>query len=228
MSSKIVIISGSPKAPGKAVSDILAKETAEALQELRGAQPRVINIRRTLSKHHTEQAFAEMAQADALIIIFPLYVFCLPGITMRFLQQYKAYADSHPEAKGDMSVYAVVNCGFPEPEINGEAVQVISRFAGAIGARFRCGVMIGGGGMLGNPIGPTKKKLKEYRGVVRRIGEDITANRTDKMQDILLDAPISRKLYFTFGNIGWKWQIRKNGKKSEELYAKPYQPTQNT
>ncbi|MBE0601192.1 MAG: NAD(P)H-dependent oxidoreductase, partial [Firmicutes bacterium] len=143
---KIVIISGSPKAPGTAASDLLSKTAAEAFQE-DGSQPRVISVRRTLSKNHTEQAFAEMAAANALIIVFPLYIFCLPGILMRFLQLYKAYADARPEGKTDALVYTVVNCGFPEPHINEEAVRVVGRFADAVGGRFRFGVMIGGGGM---------------------------------------------------------------------------------
>ncbi len=31
-----------------------------------------------------------------------------------------------------MRVYAVVNCGFPEPEINEQAVEVIGRFAASV------------------------------------------------------------------------------------------------
>ena len=227
MSKKTVIISGSPKAPGKAASDFLAKITAEVFQE-DGTQPRVISVRRTLTRKHTEQAFAEMAEADALVIIFPLYIFCLPGITMRFLQMYKAYLDVHPEAKKDMPVYAVVNCGFPEPYINLEAVQVIGRFASAIGASFRFGVMIGGGGMLNVPLRSAKKKLEEYRAAAREIKTDFAERNRNRKDHILIHSPAARKWYFLLGNIGWSMQARKFGNKKRDLYAKPYQPAENT
>ena len=224
---KIVILSGSPKAPGKAASDLLAKTAAEVFQE-DGSQPRVISVRRTLDRSHTEQAFAEMAEADALVIIFPLYIFCLPGILMRFLQLYKGYMDAHPEAKRDIPVYAVANCGFPEPHINEEAVRVIGQFAKAVGDRFRFGVMIGGGGMYGYPAPPVRKRMEEFRGAVRRMRTDIASGDTSPASDVLIQSPVGRRLYFTMGNMGWKLQARKNGKKKVDLYAKPYQPADDT
>lgn len=222
---QIVILSGSPRTPGKSASDLLSKTAAEQFQ-LEGAQPRVISVRRTLSRKHTEQAFAEMAAADALLIVFPLYIFCLPGILMRFLQLYKAYADGHPEAKKDVPIYAVVNCGFPEPHINGEAVRVIGRFAAAVGGHFRFGVMIGGGGMYNYPAPQVRRKLEEYRAAIRRIGADLAAGSRENAENILIKAPVGRRLYYTMGNLGWKLQARKNGKKKADLYAKPYQPAE--
>ena len=112
---------------------------------MRGRTCILINVRQTLTKKTTDEAFRTMAGADAMIIIFPLYVFCLPGITMRFLELYRDYAAALP-ARKQPGVYAVVNCGFPEPDINEEAACVVHRFADAIGARFCYGVLIGGGG----------------------------------------------------------------------------------
>ncbi len=227
MSQKqIVILSGSPRTPGKAASDLLSKTAAEVFQE-EGSQPRVISVRRMLSREHTEQAFAEIAAADALLIIFPLYIFCLPGILMRFLQMYKAYADAHPEAKKDVPVYTVVNCGFPEPHINEEAVRVIGRFAAALGDRFRFGIMIGGGGMYGYPAPQVRKKLEEYRAAVRRIRADLAGGTREKAENILIQSPMRRRIYYTMGNMGWKIQARKNGKKKADLYARPYQHTES-
>lgn len=223
---KIVILSGSPKAPGKAASDLLAKAAAEVFQE-DGAQPRVISVRRTLQRNHTEEAFAEMVAADALIVIFPLYIFCLPGILMRFLQMYKAYAQERPDAKTDVPVYAVANCGFPEPHINEEAVRVIGRFADAVNYRFRFGVMIGGGGMYGTSAPPMRKKMEEFRGAVRRMRADLAGDARGGAGNILIQPPVSRRPYYFMGNIGWRLQARKHGKKKRDLYARPYQPADN-
>lgn len=220
---KIVILSGSPKAAGKSASDHLSGIAAEVFQE-DGTEPRVISVRRTLQRNHTEEAFAEMAEAEALIIVFPLYIFCLPGILMRFLQLYRAYADAHPETKRDQLVYTVVNCGFPEPHINEEAVRVIGRFADAVGGRFRFGVMIGGGGMYGYPAPQVRKKLQEYGSAVRRIRADLAGDGRGRAADVLIQAPVGRRVYYFMGNLGWRLQARKGGKKKADLLLRPYQP----
>ena len=80
---KVVIISGSPKAPGKAASDQFAEIAADAMGT-DGIRAQIFNVRECTTKHTEQEAYAAMAEADAMIIIFPLYVFCLPGITMRF------------------------------------------------------------------------------------------------------------------------------------------------
>lgn len=70
-----------------------------------------------------------MLHADALIFVFPLYIFCLPAILMRFLQDYRRYLTDHTNETGRMLVYAIVNCGFQESDINSEAVRVVRSFS---------------------------------------------------------------------------------------------------
>ncbi len=219
---KIVIISGSPKAPGKATSDLLSEKAAEIFAQ-EDVELREMNVRFLFTKNQTQQAFAEMADADALVLVFPLYIFCLPGILMRFLQQYKAYADTHPATGKNALVYAVVNAGFPEPYINQEAVCVIGCFADAVSMRFRFGVLIGGGGMYEAAVPPVHKKMQTYQQAVRRIREDMANPRVIPPANILIPAPIGRRLYYTMGNASWKLQAKKRGLEKVELYAKPYQ-----
>jgi len=219
---RIVVIGGSPKPPGKAISDYLAARAAEAMRG-DGMDVRVLNARRTLSKKQTEEAFALMASADALVFLFPLYVFCVPGLMMRFLQQYKAYADAHPEAKNGAAVYAVVNCGFPEPEINEQAVGVVSRFAASIGARFRFGVMVGSGGMIMIDAPSSKKLRKRYAAVFQEIAAEVASGSFTDVQPVYLRNSFPAWLYFRMAEMGWRQQIRKNGKSKKTLYAKPYQ-----
>ena len=218
----IVVIAGSPKPPGKAASDTLAKLAADTLGDT-DTDVRILNVRETLTKHRTDEAFETMAAADAMIIIFPLYVFCLPGITMRFLQSYAAYAAALP-ARKQAAVYTVVNCGFPEPEINGEAVRVIGRFASAVGVQFRFGVMIGGGGMITMNVQPVKKMRDGYLAVMKRIKGEMESGRFRPAENVCLRVAFPRKLYFFMGNMGWRRWVRKNGKRKQDLYARPYQP----
>ena len=218
---RIVVIGGSPKPPGTAVSDYLAEQAAATLRA-EGMETSVLNVRQTLTRRQTEEAFALMATADALVFLFPLYVFCLPGILMRFLQQYKAYADAHPEAKNGAAVYAVVNCGFPEPEINEQAVDVIGRFAAAIGARFRFGIMIGSGGMVMLNVPSSQKLRGRYAEAFRQIAAEVTGGNFGEAQPLYLRNSFSATLYFRIAEMGWRKCIHKNGKRVRDLRARPY------
>lgn len=222
---QVVIISASPKPPGKAASDRLAEMAADALRDGE-IDVRVINAREALTKQTTDEAFAAMAAADAMIVVFPLYIFCLPGMTMRFLQRYGEYAAKLPVRK-QAAVYSVVNCGFPEPEINEEASRVIGRFAAAVGARYGFGILIGGGGMVAMSVSPVKKMMAKYREALSRIRAEIKAGTCKPAESVCLRIHFPRSLYFFMGNMGWKSWIRKNGGKAKDLYARPYQSADN-
>ena len=218
---QVVIVSASPKPQGRAASDRLAEVAAAVLEDDRvGVQ--IINARETLQTRETEKAFAAMAAADALILVFPLYIFCLPGITMRFLQLYRDYALRLPRRR-QTAVYAIVNCGFPEPEINEEASRVVGRFASAVGARYGFGILIGGGGMASMTIPPVRKMIAQLSETLRRVKEEIKSGVCTPAQSVCLRVAFPRRLYYFMGNIGWKRWIRSNGKPVKDLYARPYQ-----
>ena len=219
---RIAILSGSPKAPGTAASDLLAEIAAESLRG-EDADVQILNVRDCFTKKNTAEAYIAMAEAEALIIVFPLYVFCLPGILMRFLQDYWKYASALPGGTKSALVYAVVNCGFPEPEINEHAALVIGRFAAAVGARFRFGVLIGGGGMLSYNAPQIKKMLALYGDAVSRIKAEIGGSLRQP-ENVPISASVPRWLYFGMGNLGWRIQGRKNHIRRSGLYARPYQP----
>ena len=219
---KVVVISASPKPEGQAASDFLAGIALETLRD-ETTDVRVINARQALARHAEQEAFRAMAEANALIVVFPLYVFCLPGITMRFLQSYAAYA-AKQETRRETAVYAVINCGFPEPGINEEAARVIARFAAAVGARYGFSILIGGGGMVTMSLRPVKKTVLRYRDTLGRIGVEIAAGETGSHVSVSLRVAFPRKLYFLMGNAGWRVMIRRNGKKPGDLYARPYLP----
>ena len=81
----------------------------------------------------------------------------------------------HEQTAVKMKVYAVVNCGFPEPGINLEAVRVIRSFSQHINAQFRCGVLIGGGAMLREARNAPfmKKSIKSLNDAFAAIARDI-------------------------------------------------------
>jgi multimeric flavodoxin WrbA len=219
----VTIVSASPKVGEPSVSGWLASHACDILQN-DILDVNIISVRECISKKQTADAYASMADADALIIIFPLYIFCMPGLLTRFLQDYDVYLKSLPIAAKKPLIYTVVNCGFPEPEINEEAVRVIGSFSKKIGAEFRFGVMIGGGGMIigaqGSPM--VRQMMAEIDGALTRIKREVESGCPEPSENVLARIRFPRRLYFLMAGIGWKTSARKNGLRKKDLYARPY------
>ena len=217
----IVLVSASPKADQDwAVSSFLAKRGEQLLKD-DALNVETICVRSTLLHHKTEQAFEAFQRADAIVLIFPLYIFCMPAMLTRFLQDFVA---QYPSAVQDAAVYAIINCGFPEPEINQEAMRVVERFSQQTGRVFFGGVMIGGGGMLlgaqGAPfMRPVFERIDD---LFARVKRHVLLKQHEEKQIFAVAPRFPKKLYFVAGNFGWKSMIRKNKLKAQDVYRKPY------
>jgi hypothetical protein len=220
---RVAVIAASPKTTGSSVSGFLAAHAGDIMKDS-SLDIRIFSVRESLTKKQTTEAYAYMDGADALLIIFPLYIFCMPGILTHFLQDYHDYLKALSGYGAKPFVYTVVNCGFPEPEINEEAVRVIGSFSRRIGAQFRFGVMIGGGGMVlgaqGSPM--VKKMTADIDGAFVRMKEEILTGSPGSSENILTSAKFPRRLYYFAAGIGWNSSARENGLKKKDLYAMPY------
>jgi putative NADPH-quinone reductase len=144
---RVIIVNGSPKTTDVSVSGMLCS-LLEKRFEPEHAHIIRINVRKNIDRDNTED-FSSMMNADAVVFVFPLYFFCLPGLVIRYLQDFYEFFGQHKkESDGIIKIYAVVNCGFPESDINSEALRVVKSFSMHINASFRFGISIGGGGMF--------------------------------------------------------------------------------
>ncbi len=220
----IVLINASPKINEPSVSEYLVDAVGSHIDEA-AASKYFISVRQSITRHKTQEDFAAIAKADAIIITFPLYVFCLPGMLMRFLEDYQQYYMENGQNNSPAKVYAIVNCGFPEPGINLEAVRVIRSFCQHVNMNFRFGIMIGGGGMLlGAKDAPFMKKIMQnLNDAYATIVQDIENDDVKEMDNISIAMNFPRRLYLFMGNRGWFAQARKNGLKKKDLYKRPYQ-----
>ena len=221
----IVLLSASPKTNQEyAVSEFLAKRAERQLQQEQ-IDVNLINVRHALLHHETQAAFEAMQRADAVVLFFPLYIFCMPALLTRFLQDYYTSLSAEEMSASSAKVYAFINCGFPETGINAEAVRVVESFSGHVGMDFRFGVMIGGGGMmLASMDAPfIKAAHEEINRVVARIQQEVLTGEIEQVGTISIAPKFPRKLYFLGGNFGWKSAARKNGLKTKDLYRRPYQ-----
>jgi hypothetical protein len=212
---RIVIINGSPRG-GEATTSEFISGIAKKKLEAEGAAVMQLTAWKSL-KGDAQADFTAMKEADVLIFVFPLYFFCVPGMLMCFMKDYEAYSAQHSNGR-EQQVYAVVNCGFPEGEINTEAIRVIGSFSSHIGAEFGFGVGIGGGPMIAQTQdAPFMKPL--FNG----LDEALTLMAKGECGDnVTLSPRIPRWMYFMMGNIGWGQMSHKNGLRKKDLYRAPY------
>ncbi|EGW41051.1 NAD(P)H-dependent oxidoreductase [Desulfosporosinus sp. OT] len=143
----VVLITASPKINEQSVSKEFLEMAGDQINSDLFSKS-FIDVRKSFLTHKLTEDFETLAKADVMIISFPLYYFCMPGMLTRFLVDYHNYCTTSGNVKKPVKVYAIVNCGFPEPEINLEAVRVIKSFSQHLNAEFRFGVLIGGGPMM--------------------------------------------------------------------------------
>lgn len=223
---KVVFINGSPKTTPSSASALLISQGQGLIKSESNIQTYTVNIRESITHNHCEEDFECMQSADALIFAFPLYVFCVPGIVMRFLQDFHDYIKKNVGSAGNIKVYAIVNCGFPEAGINAEAVRVIECFSKRIGAHFRFGIMVGGGGMFTDGVKDApvmKKTFTALSNGFRLMAQDIQTNRCDPLQNLSINLNFPRGLYLLIADRSWVSLARKNRLKKKDLYRRPYE-----
>lgn len=218
---KMIILSASPKKGEPSVSDLLSNMAKERFTG-KGLQADIIDVRKTLMSKNCTPAFETMKDADAMLIIFPLYIFCMPGMLTRFLEDYAQFLGSQGKSQ---RVYTIVNCGFPEPEINEEAIRVIQSFSRHVGACFRFGVGFGSGGMImGAKEAPfMKKAIESLNGAFDLMSQDLNDEKLPPLRNTYIRVGFPRRLYYFGGNYGWRQMAKKNGLKMHDLYRRPYQ-----
>jgi len=219
---KVVLVSASPKVNQDwAVSAFIAKCGEEKLLSS-GLSVETIKVRHTLMHHETDQAFESLQSADAIVLIFPLYFFCMPAMLTRLLQDFVA---KYPVADRTAHVYAIINCGFPESDINMEAMRVVECFARQTNRTFLGGVMIGGGGMvIGAADAPFMRPIFSLiDGLFARVARDVLSGQPEPMQIAEASPKFPRWLYFVGGNAGWHSMARKHHIKPKDIRRKPYQ-----
>ena len=157
----------------------------------------------------------ELAEQDVLVMAMPLYVDGIPSHMLEFL------LEAEEVLKGrDITVYAIVNCGFFEASQNRWAVNMLQNWCERADLRWGQAVGIGGGGMVpalkGVPAGkgPKKNLSKALEALAKAI-------LTCQSGEALLVSPnFPRWMYRKAAEQGWKKQIKNNGLRVKDLSAR--------
>jgi len=146
---------------------------------------KIITVRAKVKEKYPEDMLKSLAAADAIIFVFPLHNYGIPGALVRLLEDYYQYQKTGNSPK-DTRVYVVVNCGFPRPgETCGEAVRVIRNFCRRLSLNWRFAICIG----TGPVVVMTRRIPFLYPGLkmaYAAIASDIQSADNEKKNDYLI------------------------------------------
>lgn len=166
--------------------------------------------------------YEEIISSDILILVFPLYVDCLPSEVIQFLCDFEQWTK---KSSKPITVYAVVNCGFYEGIQSKHAIQIIKNFCDKVGYKWRFGIGIGAGEFLREtkdniPL-ESKVKVKIYE-ALHEVKKDIEINEDRVKQSIFTSPNFPRFLYMLAGNMSWIKSAKIKGVNKKQVYAKPF------
>jgi multimeric flavodoxin WrbA len=166
---------------------------------------------------------SSVAEADLIILAFPLYIDCLPYTVINALEHIADDRRTRNITK-KQSLTCVVNSGFVECYQNNTAVAICEQFAHEAGFNWVGGLALGGGGAISGR--DLSKVGKPARFAVKSL--DLAANAlvNDKPVpreaiELMAKPPMPRWLYLFIANRIWKNMAKKYGTR-KKLDAKPY------
>jgi len=214
----IILLNGSPQMRGSTSMKML-----DLFKDCLGNDFRssIIEVGKSILQKNQLQAYENMEKADAIVLAFPLYVYCLPGVLEEFLVGYRDYICNTGKVVGQ-KIYAIINCGFPESHINEDAALVIKSFCNEINAEYRFSILIGGGGML-QPLRllPSVNKMWKrikfaFSQIILNVGEQ------SGKANINIDLKMSKKLFYIIAETNFAVVAKKKGIKKKDLFNQPY------
>ena len=212
----IVAINGSPK-NDQSVSGLLIR----LLQDHTHANIVTYQARRLSTLHDLSPVVEDIAAADVLLVVFPLYVDSLPAPLIKSLTLIQT-ALGERATKPSVKVYAVCNCGFYEARQTGLALQMVEQFAVRCGFTWGYGLGIGCGGMLlGFADDMSKGPTANVDAALRELAESLQSSDIRSENQFVIPR-FPRLLYQLGGNIGWLQMARANRLRGS-LKAQPHQ-----
>ncbi len=152
-----------------------------------------ITVKAGRSTSYAEETFKKIVSADALIFVFPLYAYSLPGALMGLLEEYWKYSQVGHKYHKDTHVYVIVNCGFPVPTINQEAVRVIKNFCVRMDLKWRFAVCVSSG-----PVVVATKKIPfldlKLKRAFNTIVNDVLNGNNEKINDVTIKPIIPKPI----------------------------------
>lgn len=204
---KIALINGSPKVNNSASGTLL-----EDIKGYLGEKAELIEFG-FHSPVISGDAIEALAQADAWVFAYPLYVDGIPGHLLSCLIQLEEARIQNPQIR----IYGVVNCGFYEGIQAELALQLLQNWCTKSGFLWSGGIGVGGGGGLAmmpklqpgqGPKAPIDKALESLSEIILK---------KEAQDNKYVSVAFPRFLYKLGAQIGWRQMIKANGGKTRDL-----------
>jgi hypothetical protein len=205
---KATIVIGTPKI-GLSASGCIADFLERKLQNRMDCQ--TLNAT-SKSEHDITQ---KLSGANAIILIFPLYVDGLPSHVVKFLERLApTISFLAPKAK----LYAINNCGFWETDNTVNAFSILKNFCLRASLTWGQGLGIGGGGVI-EMRSLEKWPLRKISKAIAEISDTIaTVSQAD---DFFVQPSIPRFTYKIGAHFKWRSLASRNNIDSKTLYRRP-------
>jgi multimeric flavodoxin WrbA len=209
---KLAFINGSPKAKNSASESIL-----KTLKNL-FSDNHMISEYNFRKPHLENKEIEQVAQCNAVVLAFPLYVDGIPSQLVSCLYEMEKFFKNSPNP--NFKVYAIVNCGFYEGKQNSIALEMVGNWCEKCGISFGQGIGIGGGGMLtvisNVPDGKGPKK-RSYEALKNLSNTILTCSSGE---NIFISPSFPRFAYKLSAEAGWRQKIKANGLSTKDLFVR--------
>ena len=203
--NRVVVINGSPKR-GSSTSGRLIGE----LERIMG---RELEVHHALSLLVSEDdSYGSVLQADALVVVFPLYVDALPTHLVRLFKKMEAAIQA---SEHKPRLYAVCVCGFIEGEHTKTALRIMRNFADRAGLSWGYGVGVGGGGFVVEVKDMAKGPTSRVHRALCALAGEIEAPTSGAQDDVFVQPSMPRIAYTLAANMGWRMTAKRNGAKDQ-------------
>ena len=200
--SRALLLVGSPKprkSASRAIGDALISRLAA-----RGWETLAERIPTRFDADLTS-LFDLIADAELVVLSFPVYVDTLPAPVTRFLQE---WSESGPRREGQRLV-VLVQCGFPESAHCASSIEVCRNFARATALEWAGSIALGMGGSLGSSIerSPFARSLPALDAAADALTAGVPI--PEATAESFARPGIPKWLYTTIGSASWYLAARK-------------------
>jgi multimeric flavodoxin WrbA len=217
----LTIFNGSPRGR-KANTALLFEKFLDGFHAVPGHTGEVFDLNRQHDRPRFTQAFAD---AECVLLGFPLYTDSMPGLVKGFSETLEVYRDR----AGNPPIGFLVQSGFPESTHSRHVERYLERLAARLGSPY-LGTIVKGG-VEGIQIMPDNMTRKLYTGL-QQIGH--TFAQTGRFDSNLLHALAKPEWYPAYlapvfklfvktpiATFYWDGQLKKNGV-YDQRFARPY------
>jgi hypothetical protein len=217
---KLAIINGSPRRK-KSNSKILIDQFLKGYRECTDEVP----VHYLAGQKRKEEALSLFEQAETVLVVFPLYTDCMPGLVKEFFEEVSKPGIIRPRRIG-----FIVQSGFPEAIHSVFVERYLAKFVKRLKREY-LGTVIRGGveGIQIMPPGMTRKLFGRFEELGRYFAEH------DKFSPEIMEAlrkpytlSVRRRMMFNLlkhtglTNFYWNSHLKKNGA-WENRFDRPYE-----